>query len=85
MDFRTIEEERLLVYHSVAELQEDLILVFGNCINYNEQNSPLAVTARYVNAWTTKCNSGFDSITNVHSNIVCLLPSCRFQHAFEWS
>jgi len=40
MDFRTIEEERLLVYCSVEELQEDLILVFGNCINYNEQDSP---------------------------------------------
>jgi hypothetical protein len=35
MDFRTIEEERLQVYRSIAELQQDLILIFDNCIQFN--------------------------------------------------
>jgi hypothetical protein len=35
MDFRTIEEERLQVYRNIAELQQDLILIFDNCIEFN--------------------------------------------------
>ncbi len=35
MDLRTIEEERLQVYRSIAELQQDLILIFDNCIQFN--------------------------------------------------
>jgi hypothetical protein len=39
MDFRTIEEERLQVYRNIAELQQDLILIFDNCIAFNEAAS----------------------------------------------
>jgi hypothetical protein len=35
MDFRTIEEDRLQVYRNIAELQQDLILIFDNCIEFN--------------------------------------------------
>lgn len=35
MDFRTIEEERLPTYESISQLQDDLILVFGNCVRFN--------------------------------------------------
>jgi hypothetical protein len=35
MDFRTIEEERIPVYRCIADLQQDLILIFGNCIQFN--------------------------------------------------
>jgi bromodomain-containing protein 8 len=46
MDFRTIEEDRLPVYRSIRELQKDLVLVFTNCIKFNEQGSELASFAR---------------------------------------
>lgn len=39
MDFRTIEEERIHYYTSITELQDDLILVFSNCILFNGQMS----------------------------------------------
>jgi Bromodomain len=48
MDFRTIEEERLLYYTSITQLQDDLILVFRNCMDFNEPDSPVYETARYV-------------------------------------
>jgi hypothetical protein len=35
MDYRTIEEERIQVYRNIAELQQDLILIFDNCIEFN--------------------------------------------------
>lgn len=41
MNFRTIEEERLNVYQSISELQEDLTLIFGNCMMFNMQGSDL--------------------------------------------
>lgn len=41
MDFRTIEEERLPNYSSVRELQDDLMLVFNNCIRFNTEDSPI--------------------------------------------
>jgi len=46
MDFRTIEEERLNVYQSIRELQEDLILVFSNCMEFNVPRSDLHAIAR---------------------------------------
>ncbi|KAL7569048.1 hypothetical protein ACA910_016893 [Epithemia clementina (nom. ined.)] len=46
MDFRTIEEERLPNYQSINELQNDLKLVFINCIRFNRNNSPLSSLAR---------------------------------------
>jgi hypothetical protein len=49
MDFWMIEEEHLLVYESILNLQEDLILVLGNCINYSEQDSPFVAEARCIN------------------------------------
>jgi Bromodomain len=39
MDFRTIKEDRLHVYKSILELQEDLIIVFSNAMDYNEPGS----------------------------------------------
>jgi len=48
MDFRTIQEERLQLYHSIHELQDDLILVFSNCMNYNVPGSDLYLVAQYV-------------------------------------
>jgi hypothetical protein len=39
MDFRTIEEDRLLVYKNIVELQQDLILAFDNCIKFNGAQS----------------------------------------------
>lgn len=45
MDFRTIENERLRRYTSVRELQNDLKLVFENCIRYNGKASPLGKIA----------------------------------------
>lgn len=35
MDFRTIEEERLQMYRSIRELQQDLVLTFRNCMQFN--------------------------------------------------
>lgn len=48
LDFRTIQEERLQLYHSIHELQDDLILVFSNCMNYNVPDSDLYLVAQYV-------------------------------------
>jgi Bromodomain len=48
MDFRTIEEERLWYYQSITELQLDLILVFNNCMEFNDTDSPLYHSAKYV-------------------------------------
>lgn len=39
MDFRTIEEERIHSYYSIRELQDDLILIFQNCIRFNGASS----------------------------------------------
>lgn len=46
MDFRTIEEERIHRYRSIRELQEDLVLVFGNCMEYNGEGTDYYETAR---------------------------------------
>lgn len=46
MDYRTIEEERLWYYQSITELQADLLLVFYNCMEFNEPDSPFYHTAR---------------------------------------
>ena len=35
MDFRTIEEERLQYYRSITDLQQDLLLVFHNCLEFS--------------------------------------------------
>lgn len=45
MDFRTIVEDRLHLYHSIQELQDDLLLVFDNCIVFNQEGSQLHDTA----------------------------------------
>jgi len=45
MDFRTIQEERMPAYRSIRELQQDLLLVFRNCILFNEEGSPYAELA----------------------------------------
>jgi hypothetical protein len=39
MDFRTIEEERLPTYESISQLQDDLMLVFGNCVRFNGEDT----------------------------------------------
>lgn len=41
MDLRTIEEERVHHYESIKQLQEDLILMFKNCCDFNETGSDL--------------------------------------------
>ena len=46
MDFRSIEEDRLSDYKSINELQDDLVLVFSNCMEFNEPGSPLYDHAR---------------------------------------
>lgn len=46
MDFRTIVEERLNVYQSIADLQDDLILVFRNCMEFNVPESDLYAIAQ---------------------------------------
>ena len=46
MDFRTIVEERLHYYRSITELQQDLLLVFQNCIAYNGAASEYARLAK---------------------------------------
>lgn len=46
MDYRTIEEERLWYYQSISELQADLLLVYYNCMEFNEPDSPLYNTAK---------------------------------------
>ena len=47
MDFRTIEEERLPRYRTIGELQQDLMLVFNNCIAFNQsQNAEFVTLAR---------------------------------------
>jgi WD40 repeat protein len=48
MDFRTIVEERMPMYQSIQELQDDLILVFRNCIefNNNDPSSPYVGLAK---------------------------------------
>lgn len=48
MDFRTIDLERLDAYESIAELQDDLILVFRNCMDFNEPETDFHNIARYV-------------------------------------
>jgi len=48
MDFRTIEEERIPAYLSIRELQQDLVLVFHNCITFNDSESPYYALAEYV-------------------------------------
>lgn len=39
MDFRTIEEERLPTYDSISQLQDDLTLVFKNCVSFNGKDT----------------------------------------------
>ena len=46
MDFRTIREDRLPWYKSADELRDDLLLVFGNCIAYNDDDSEFSAMAR---------------------------------------
>ena len=46
MDFRTIEEDRLPVYRTIGELQQDLMLVFNNCLSFNEGDNELSAMAR---------------------------------------
>ncbi|GKY96173.1 hypothetical protein MPSEU_000577100 [Mayamaea pseudoterrestris] len=46
MDFRTIREDRLPWYHSADQLRVDLLLIFDNCIAYNEDDSEFAALAR---------------------------------------
>jgi Bromodomain len=45
MDLRTIMEDRVHRYRSIRELQQDLLLVFDNCIAFNEDGSVLHDTA----------------------------------------
>ena len=35
IDLRTIEEERVPQYERIAQLQEDLLLMLDNCIQFN--------------------------------------------------
>ena len=47
MDFRTIEEDRLPRYRSIQELQQDLMLVFNNCMAFsNDASDELSILAR---------------------------------------
>lgn len=46
MDFRTILEERVQQYQSIRQLQEDIVLVFGNCMEFNEESSVFYDAAR---------------------------------------
>ena len=39
MDFRTILEDRLPIYKSIRECQQDLILIIQNCMTFNVENS----------------------------------------------
>jgi hypothetical protein len=45
MDFRTIREERIPVYMSIQQLQDDLILVFRNCAIFNGETSSFGAYA----------------------------------------
>lgn len=45
MDFRTIVEDRVHIYQSIQQLQEDLLLVFDNCVVFNEEGSQYHDTA----------------------------------------
>ena len=45
MDFRTIEEERLPIYESISQLQDDLILVFRNCVDFNGKDTEFGIYA----------------------------------------
>jgi Bromodomain len=45
MDLRTIVQDQLTRYRSIRELQEDLFLVFDNCILFNEEGSSFHDTA----------------------------------------
>mmetsp|Transcript_35319 Transcript_35319/g.39073 ORF Transcript_35319/g.39073 Transcript_35319/m.39073 type:complete len:453 (+) Transcript_35319:302-1660(+) len=45
MDFRTIEEERLLCYDNISQLQDDLIQVFKNCVDFNGPEHGLSLLA----------------------------------------
>jgi hypothetical protein len=40
MDFHTIEEERIHSYTSMADLLQDLELIFHNCISFNSSDGP---------------------------------------------
>lgn len=41
MDLRTIEEDRMQRYLSIKELQDDLILMFKNCCDFNGADSDM--------------------------------------------
>lgn len=59
MDLRTIEEERIPQYESIKELQDDLILMFGNCCDYNGIDSFFGQYA--LNLWN-KLNEMFAEV-----------------------
>jgi hypothetical protein len=46
MDFQTIQKTRLPSYRSITELQGDLMLVFNNCIVFNQRKNDYGEYAR---------------------------------------
>ena len=46
MDFRTIEEERLVRYRSIREFQKDLLLTFENCKLFNGEENEYGELAK---------------------------------------
>ena len=48
MDFQTIVEEEIPQYEEISDLQEDLELMFKNCIDFNGKHSPYGNYAMYV-------------------------------------
>ena len=68
MDFRTIEEDRLMSYQSIRDLQEDLKLVFHNCIIFNAKKSGLNKHA------TEMLNELESTFTSVCNDLNILLP-----------
>ena len=48
MDFHTIIHKRMKAYRLVSELQDDLILIFTNCLTFVEDGSYYEKYAMYV-------------------------------------
>ncbi|KAG7343954.1 bromodomain containing protein [Nitzschia inconspicua] len=46
MDFRTIEEKRMVQYSTITDLRKDLELIFHNCIKFNGPTSVFGVIAQ---------------------------------------
>ncbi|KAG7371188.1 bromodomain containing protein [Nitzschia inconspicua] len=46
MDFRTIEEKRMIQYSTTTDLRKDLELIFHNCIKFNGPTSVFGVIAQ---------------------------------------